>query len=125
MSILSTKRLRLVAREVAAAFGVLSLMLLSMAHQPLGVGGVEAYRLADGRLPVICGPGVLPNGEAERSWECEACRISSGVNVPSSTCQTPEHFSLKTHLIVGSHDEPLVLQYTGRVQMPRAPPVSG
>lgn len=125
MRMMSVKRLRLVAREMAAAFGVLSLILLSIAHQPFGIGGVEAYRLADGRLPVICGPGALPNGEAEPAWECEACRISNGLNVPSSNCQTPVFFAPKTHLIVGLNEGPVVLQYTGRIQMPRAPPVRG
>ncbi len=126
MSIMALKKLRLVAREVAAAFGVLSLILLSVAHQPFGVGGVEAFRLADGRLPVICGPGSLPNGETELAWECEACRISSGIDVPPhSNCQISKRFSLKIHLSAGTYEGLLVPQETGRVQMPRAPPLVG
>lgn len=123
MSILNVNGWRLIGRELAAAIGVLSLILLSMAHQPIGVGGIEAYRLADGKLPVICGPGFLPSGEAETGNECDACRVYGEAAPTHFICENLIRFPLKARIGLELIGSSFFAETFDRVHLPRAPPI--
>lgn len=72
------------SREFGAAFGVLALIFLSFAHQPV-YAQVPVGSGLDGTLYVqadYCGGGPGADGEGAFSTGCDACRIAAGIDLP-------------------------------------------
>lgn len=116
--------IRLVVREIAAALGVLSLILLAIAHQPVDAGGRDLYRLADGSIPVICGL-VSPEDEPNLLLSgCDVCRISGGIFLPDAPCDSGEKVGFFDRVEVFDIDVVILTQNFSQSNSARAPPVS-
>lgn len=78
---------QMLAREFGAAFGVLAIVFLAFAHQPVYANAPQGS-IVDGTFYVAAdfcggGPGDDGTGRAGDSG-CEACRIAAGIALPSS-----------------------------------------
>ncbi len=82
--------------EAGAALALFSFFFLTIAHQPYGAGPYEAYRLADGTLPVICGSQSKGENTGEVAPFCDACRISFGVALPDAPCGVARRIFIDT-----------------------------
>ncbi len=82
--------------EAGAALALFSFFFLTMMHQPAGAGPNEAYRLADGTLPVICGPQSETDSSGDVAPFCDACRISFGVALPDAPCGVAQRIFIDT-----------------------------
>ncbi|MCF6302461.1 MAG: hypothetical protein L3J13_04570 [Devosiaceae bacterium] len=83
--------------EVGAVLALFSFFLLTIMHQPIGAGPYEVYRLADGTLPVVCGPQNGADDKNEAIAWCDACRISLGVDLPDAPCGVATRFAIETN----------------------------
>lgn len=112
----------MIVRELAAAFGVLALVFLSFAHQPVGPRTAgELYLLSDGSVPIFCGSG--PAGEnGSLNGGCDACRIAAGIALPDAPCRGTERFALATQMPGFHSDTPVIQRRLNRAIRPRAPP---
>jgi len=123
MTSMNTNLLKIFMREIVAALGALSLILLAIAHQPIDGGGRDIYLLADGSLPVICGLSLDETGDSTLSVGCDACRISTGVALPPAPCTAEKLFWANQPVEFSS---PVVLNSVvnfGRARFARGPPV--
>lgn len=117
---------RLIIAEFARALGVLALVFLSFAHQPVGQRGVDGlYLLPDGSVPVICGQ--LPQGtdrdKPSASNSCAVHQIGAGMAEP-----TPVAFIFIPHPVIAPTlpqllPPPARIAPLDRAAGPRAPPL--
>lgn len=112
----------MIVRELAAALGVLALVFLSFAHQPVGSSTTDGlYLLSDGSVPIFCGSG--PAGEnGSLGGGCDACRIAAGIALPDVPCGGTERFALAAQVPGFYSDALVILRHLNRAVRPRAPP---
>lgn len=112
---------RSIILELTAALGVLALVFLSFAHQPIDPYSGQVFRLADGSIPVFCGsaPGT---GENNTEYKCEACRLSFGLNLLDVACADSEIFQQVEQVLTTGYDIAHPLGLIDRTARPRAPP---
>lgn len=96
MGQMKTNWLITVLGELGAALALFSFFLLTILHQPVAAGPFEAYRLADGTLPVVCGPQSDTESTGDVVPWCDACRISFGATLPQAPCGIAEQFVIDT-----------------------------
>lgn len=112
-----------VFREYMVAIGVLALILLSFAHQPIGRDDNQVFRFADGSIPVFCGS-VPAQGQSSAQVEgCDACRISGGATIPDAPYASLQAFALVAKLVFAVSVNPALSRFISGNANPRAPPI--
>lgn len=113
-------------REFGAAFGVLALIFLSFAHQPV-YAQVPTGSVLDGTFYVVadfCGGGPDTDGEGSFGTGCDACRIAAGIDLPPTydatfLAPTPTRHAAVITICRAQHYQP-----AGHARAPPAAPIS-
>lgn len=116
---------QMLLREFGAAFGVLALVFLSFAHQPV-FAQVPTGSVIDGTFYVsvdFCGDGPAGSDQSTVSG-CEACRIAGGLALPVVANTGFEFSAPQTLLGVPYTKADRASLVCAATVHPRAPPVS-
>ncbi len=110
-------------REFMAAIGVMALILLSFAHQPIGRDDSQVFRFADGSIPVFCGSAPVQDNSFDQGKGCEACRLSAGAVLPNTPCTGSQTFAVLANSVFTVLDSPTLRRFVSGNANPRAPPI--
>lgn len=113
--------LRAFFREIMAALGVLALIFLGFAHQPLASDPSGQTAFADSLSVVFCGSGPAEAPNAGKKG-CEACRIAAGIALPAPPCARAERMASPGIFADTIPAAPVLRLFLSA--NPRAPPVT-
>lgn len=115
------KKAGLVLREGVFALGVLALLLLSFAHQPVALPADNLVRVQAAQLQADwCGN--TPNGEHEKHGPCHACRVSVA-DLPGPGQKAEAAFGCGLRVAYFQPKADLVLRSHRSSNATRAPPI--